>query len=820
MRIGVLQTQVPFVSGGAERHSANLCAALRRHGHEVAEITLPFKWYPQGALIDSILAARLTDVSEIEAVPTDLTIGLRFPAYLAQHPDKVFWIIHQYRQAYDQWTAGVSDLLDQPDGEAIRHLVMAEDRDAFARSRHPIYANSRTVAQRLKTYLGQEAVALYHPPPNAELFTQGAFGDYLFAPGRLNRSKRPELLLQALALTRPPLQLVIAGVPENPAYLQDLKTLAGKLGIAERVTWLGGIDDATMRARYANARAVVFVPRDEDYGYITLEAMLAGKPVITTEDAGGPLEFISDGTEGLVCAPDPRALADRFETMMQGKAQAERMGAASLARYRALDIGWDQVVETLTQGQSRPGDAARPALIEGAVQTATAVGVAGDGQAIGQDPQKRAVERLRAAIAPRRDRPENGPENGPEGLPFQSISEVLAAYDFETLPRAPDAGPHEIDTGLSDYLSTHWQRFQTTLDLVVERAPKDILDVGVFPPFVFEAMMINMLPDASLHGVWEGPAPYAQQIRSHDGTRPEFGISLRPANIERDTMPYDDASFDFVLGMEILEHLALDPYFFLSQVNRVLRPGGHILLTTPNIGSHRGVWKILNGISPYSFGIFVPTGGVYGRHNREYTPREVETLARAAGFETEVLRTADVYDDGIDPATAELLVARDDDLSLRGETIFYLGRKTSAPSGPPEGFYHGAPEKMAGRLSVVAHEEDTGLVRIRAENRSPAWWSADGDGATMIAAAWLDGEGVLRHTGVLLPLGDAIAPSGQRQITLRVDPGAAAGARDAGTLQLDLVQSGIGSLTTTGRANTVLLPCSEAAFLKLVRQGA
>ena len=309
MRVGVLQTQVPFVRGGAERHSANLCAALHAHGHEVAEITLPFKWHPTPTLIDSILAARLTDLSEIEGVPTDLMVGLRFPAYLARHPNKVYWIIHQYRQAYDQWDAGVSELLDDPEGEVVRHLVRAEDRKAFAETAYPVYANSKTVAQRLKTYLGQEAAALYHPPSNAELFTPGPFGDYLFAPGRLNPSKRPELLLHALAGTAPPLRLVIAGVAENPTYLDSLKAQARGLGISDRVEWLGGIDDETMRACYANARAVVFVPQDEDYGYITLEAMLSGKPVITTTDAGGPLEFITSGNQGLISEPSPLALA-------------------------------------------------------------------------------------------------------------------------------------------------------------------------------------------------------------------------------------------------------------------------------------------------------------------------------------------------------------------------------------------------------------------------------------------------------------------------------------------------------------------------------
>jgi len=823
MRVGVVQTQVPFVSGGAEMHSANLCAALRRHGHEVAEITLPFKWYPQETLIDSILAARLTDLSEVEGVPTDLMIGLRFPAYLAQHPNKVFWIIHQYRQAYDQWDAGVSDLLEQPDGDAIRHLVRVEDRTAFAQSARPIYANSKTVAHRLKTYLGQDAVPLYHPPPNATLFTPGDFGDYLFAPGRLNRSKRPELLLQALACTKPPLHLVMAGVPENPAYLVELKTLATRLGVAQRVSWLGRIDDDTMRARYANARAVVFVPRDEDYGYITLEAMLSGKPVITTEDAGGPLEFISNGKEGLVCAAEAKALAAQFETVMQDSGYAQRMGQAGLDRYTDLDIGWDHVVETLT-GHSRPQDAVRPAQAHKAAEPEGEVGRAQEREQDGDDdPQQKAVDALKAAVAPA--------QSPPKGLPFTAISEVMVAYDFATLPRNPEAGPQAVDTGLADYLATHWQRFLTTLDLAVEHEPETILDVGVFPPLVFEAMLINILPNASLHGVWEGPEPYAQDIRSHDGSYPGFNITLQPANIERDRMPYEDASFDLVLGMEIFEHLALDPYFFLSQVNRVLRPGGRILLSTPNIGSHRGVWKTLNGLSPYSFGLFVPTGGIYGRHNREYTPHEVETLARAAGFETEVLKTVDVYDDRIDPATAELLVNRNDDLSLRGETIFFLGRKTSAPSGPPDGFYHGAPEKMSGRLSIVTHEESTGLVQICVENLSDAWWPAQGDLSTGLDVSWIDGAGMLRHTGalsgILLPLGDAVPPSGNRLITLHIDPGprelkdksrVARTDRTEGTLQLDLQQKGVGRFTGTGRANTLVLPCSQAAFLRLAQQ--
>lgn len=810
MRIGVVQTQVPFVKGGAERHSANLCQALRRHGHEVAEITLPFKWYPEDTLIDSIVAANLIDLSEVEGVPTDLMIGLRFPAYLARHPNKVFWIIHQYRQAYDQWDAGTSDLLPLPNGDSIRHLVRAEDKKAFAESKKSIFANSRTVAARLKAYLGQDAVPLYHPPPNAALLAPGDYGDYLFAPGRLNRSKRPELLLHALSYSDPQTRLVLAGVAENPAYFQELQHLSAQLGVAERVSWLGGIDDETMRRYYANARAVLFVPQDEDYGYITLEAMLSGKAVITTTDAGGPLEFISDQKHGLVCAPNPKALGEGFDAVMQDRHLAQRMGEAGYDHYKAMNITWDHVVETLT-GQTAPVDILRP---DQASQVQT--GASNEAVASPIDGQEDAVALLRAAIAPS--------QQSPSGFPFSSITEVMQAYEFNSIQSRDLEGTAPIDAGLASYLSTHWQRYLTTLDLVTQKSPRAILDVGVFPPLVFEAMLVNLLPDIALHGVWEGPTPYAQKISSHKADYPDFDILLKPANIERDRMPYGENCFDLVLGMEIFEHLALDPFFFLSEVNRVLRPEGHILLSTPNIGSHRGVWKTLNGYSPYSFGIFVPTGGVYGRHNREYTPHEVEALARSAGFETEILKTVDVYDSKIDPAIAELLVARGDNLALRGETIFYLGRKVAPPSAPPEGFYHGAPGKMSGRLTVVSHEKKTGLVHINVENISSEWWPADGAFATQVLAAWIAPDGVLRHPGTPLALSDAVAPSGHQKLVLCIDPDDQSQKsgdveKTVGMLRLDLMQAGVGVITGTGRSNAIFLPCSEASFLEIVKQG-
>jgi len=349
VRIAVVNTHVPFIQGGAELHARNLRIALEKHGHEAVEIQIPFKWYPESVFVDSIMASKLLDLSESNGTRTDMMIGLRFPAYLAWHPNKVFWVLHQHRAAYDMWDSGHSDLLQIPKGAALRECIREEDRAAFAQTPNPVFANSRNVADRLRRYTQQNAAALYHPPPNHHRFRQGAFGDYLFAPSRLTPMKRQDLILDALAQTSAHIRVVFAGVPDTPSHFEYLRQKTKDLAIEDRVVWLGGISDEDLIDTYAQARAVIFTPRDEDYGYITLEAMLAGKPVITVSDAGGPLEFINHQQEGLVSPPDPQQIARHFEIVMQDQSFAERLGANAHERYHAMDISWTHVVETLTR---------------------------------------------------------------------------------------------------------------------------------------------------------------------------------------------------------------------------------------------------------------------------------------------------------------------------------------------------------------------------------------------------------------------------------------------------------------------------------------
>ena len=346
MRILIATVQVPFIRGGAEIHAEGLRDALREAGHETELLSIPFKWYPPEKIVDHILACRLLDVSEVAGTKVDLLIGLKFPAYLIPHPNKVLWILHQHRTAYELWDHALSDLVYYPNGSQVREVIEQADRKLIPEAR-AIFANSRNVAWRLKKFCDIDSTPLYHPPPHAEKFYFGPGEDYLFFPSRLCIPKRQALALEALSLTRNPVRIYFAGTADHPDYTGKLQSLARKLKVQKRVEWLGGVSEDGKRARYAGALGVVYPPIDEDYGYVTLEAMLAAKPVITCRDSGGPLEFVIDKQTGLITDPTPEALASAFDLVWENRKQAETWGQAGRAHYDTLDLTWDHVIKKL-----------------------------------------------------------------------------------------------------------------------------------------------------------------------------------------------------------------------------------------------------------------------------------------------------------------------------------------------------------------------------------------------------------------------------------------------------------------------------------------
>ena len=346
MRVGIATVQVPFVRGGAEMHAESLLTALRNGGHQAEIISLPFKWYPAARVTDHMLATRLMQVDEAVGQRIDRLIGLKFPAYLMPHPSKRLWLLHQHRSAYDLWDAPFSDLQQAPDGVHVRHAIRAADDAAFDEC-EAIYTNSRNVSGRLRRFNGVEAEPLHHPPPGADRLRPGPYGDYILFPSRVNESKRQHLAIEALAMTREPVRLCFIGATDAPDYGATLRARCCELGLDDRVQWRGRVSEADRLALYAGCLAVMFPPFDEDYGYVTLEAMLCAKAVLTTEDAGGPLDFVLDGHTGLVCPPQPEALSAALDRMWLHRSRTEAWGQAGRQHYADLDLGWSYVLDRL-----------------------------------------------------------------------------------------------------------------------------------------------------------------------------------------------------------------------------------------------------------------------------------------------------------------------------------------------------------------------------------------------------------------------------------------------------------------------------------------
>ena len=339
----ICTTQVPFTTGGAESHVEGLRRALAAAGYNAEVAALPFKWYPPAEIMRGALAWRLLDVTEANGKPVDLVVGMKFPAYTVAHPRKVLWVIHQYRSAYNLWGTPFDDLSTYPEGARVRDLVRHCD-ERFIPEARKVFANSKTVAERLLRYNRIESEPLYHPPPRADKLRQGGQGDYVFYPSRLEPQKRQEVLIEALAHTRTPVRAVFAGGTRDARHYESL---VRRHKVGGRVELRGFVPEDEMIGLYANALGVCYLPFDEDYGYVTLEGMLSGKPVVVARDGGGATEFVEHASEGLVVEPDPRALAEALDALYADRARARRMGARAREKLLAANLSWRNVVEKI-----------------------------------------------------------------------------------------------------------------------------------------------------------------------------------------------------------------------------------------------------------------------------------------------------------------------------------------------------------------------------------------------------------------------------------------------------------------------------------------
>jgi glycosyltransferase involved in cell wall biosynthesis len=341
LKVLVLESQTPFVHGGAEILSRELLGALRARGYEADLVSMPFRDSPRDELLAHAAAWRLIDLTRALDRPIDAVVATKFPTYFVRHPHKVAWLVHQHRAAYELCGTPFSDFEHTERDVGLRKRLIDLDTEMLGECRG-LFSIARTVSARLQKYNQLAATPLYHPPRLAASIRAGAYGDYFLLVSRLEKVKRIDLAIEGLARARGNARLVIAG---DGSERGALAARIAALGLADRVRLAGRVEDAALIELLAGARALLFTPFEEDYGYVTLEAFLARKPVITTTDAGGPLEFVEHDVNGLVAEPSPEAIGASIAHLAADASAAARLGEAGYARARR--ITWDGVVEQL-----------------------------------------------------------------------------------------------------------------------------------------------------------------------------------------------------------------------------------------------------------------------------------------------------------------------------------------------------------------------------------------------------------------------------------------------------------------------------------------
>ncbi len=445
----------------------------------------------------------------------------------------------------------------------------------------------------------------------------GVFG-HLKPYKRIAESMRA---FQRVVRNEPRARMILAGEPHPELPIEQL---LGSLGLREFVRVLGRVDDIGEFTGYLAACDVVLNLRYPTVGETSgtlLRAFGLGKAVVVS-DVGAFAEFPDE-----ICLKVPPGrgeealIADYLQLLAQRGDLSRAMGERA-RRWVERECTWDRAAAMYT------------AFL-------------------------RSVERGEEWTPPAAVEPSPPP------------AQITVPADYV---RSWGGGPHAVE-----YVETHLTRFQRTLDLTPPGGPEDsVLEMGAY--LQITPSLKTRLGYGEVRGCYYGPAGTVERKSRESALGETFECEVDLFDAEKDRFPYDDGRFTTVLCCELLEHLPADPMFMMAEIHRVLKGGGHLVLTTPNIASLRAIAAILQGYHPGFFPAYLKpeSASTDARHNREYTPREIYLLMNDAGFTVTHLETGPFRDIPkpellwVDHLLERYSLARD----LRGDGIYAVGRKT------------------------------------------------------------------------------------------------------------------------------------------------
>lgn len=337
MRIAVVTPRsVTGEKGGAENLYDGLVGALEGAGHLVTRVEVPV----DESSFEGILEA-YSNCFYLNLDAYYLVISTKAPTYMVRHRNHVSYLLHTIRVFYDMFDTefSSSDNLKKKQ----RRLIHEFDKYGLAPSRiRKHFVNGAPVYERMALvddFWKNVDFEILHHPPKVENFKEPEKGEFIFFPTRLHRWKRPELIINAMKYVKSDIKLIISGRGEDEAYYKQLAKND------TRISFIGWINDDQLVDLYSKSLVVPFVPVNEDYGLITVEAYQSKKPVITCSDSGEPARIVRDGLSGFVVEPDPRKIAEKINYLIENPTHAQKMGEEG---YRLVQgISWENVIDRL-----------------------------------------------------------------------------------------------------------------------------------------------------------------------------------------------------------------------------------------------------------------------------------------------------------------------------------------------------------------------------------------------------------------------------------------------------------------------------------------
>jgi glycosyltransferase involved in cell wall biosynthesis len=399
MKIAIVgPSPVPFTIGGVENLLWGLCETINQNTHHQAElIKLPSKEHDFWSLIETYYTYYNLDLNHF-----DLIISTKYPSWMVRHPNSVCYMVHALRGLYDtyhfnklplnvkggnlkidkllnymeknpnpnnldEFFSMIFSLRDQGStipkeyfefpAPFIRALIHYMDRFGLSQTGvRKFYSISDTVKQRVDYFPKNSVVEVVYPPSKLNQFKTGDYR-YIFTVSRLDSPKRIDMMINAMKYVDINVKLLIAGTGPQESILRELAK--GD----DRIEFLGFINDDQVEDYYANSLVIPFFPYDEDYGLVTIEAMMRKKPVLTTIDAGGPTEFVINGETGYAVNFDPKEIGEKLNYFALNPDEARRMGENGYNKVK--EITWVNTINKLLHQEKEIHSTQIPKKIDG-----------------------------------------------------------------------------------------------------------------------------------------------------------------------------------------------------------------------------------------------------------------------------------------------------------------------------------------------------------------------------------------------------------------------------------------------------------------------